>query len=70
LLPIPARPILTFLLAAERLPFLPLTGIFDKLPVTSANVIGLIRQGRQHIPSDFARFGYPEQTLDDLVGQA
>jgi nucleoside-diphosphate-sugar epimerase len=70
LLPIPSRPILALLLAAEKLPFLPLTGIFDKLPVTSANVRGLIKQGRQHIPSDFARFGYPESNLDDLIGQA
>ncbi|MCX6029775.1 MAG: NAD-dependent epimerase/dehydratase family protein [Chloroflexi bacterium] len=59
LLPIPARPILALLLAAEKLP-----GV--KLPVTSANVRGLVKQGRQEIPSDFDRFGYGEESLEAL----
>jgi len=60
LLPIPAWPLLTTLLLVEKLPFL-------RLPITSANVKGLIQQGRQAIPSDFARFGYPEESLDALI---
>lgn len=64
LLPIPAAPILRGLRLVERLfPFI-------KLPVTSDNVEGLIQQGRQEISTDFARFGYPEQSLDRLVIQA
>jgi nucleoside-diphosphate-sugar epimerase len=62
LLPIPARPILALLLAAEKLP-----GV--KLPVTSANVMGLVKQSRQEIPSDFDRFGYPEESLEALIGR-
>jgi NADH dehydrogenase len=62
LLPIPARPILALLRAAEKLP-----GV--KLPITSANVMGLVRQGRQQIPSDFDRFGYGEETLEALIGR-
>ncbi len=62
LLPVPVPPILALLLTAEKLPFL-------KLPITSANVQGLIRQGRQEIPSDFGRFGYPEESLETLIGQ-
>jgi len=60
LLPIPARPILAALLLVEKLSFL-------HLPITSANVKGLIQQGRQEIPTDFGRFGYPEESLDALV---
>lgn len=60
LLPIPARPVLAAVRLVERLPF-------PKLPVSSANIEGLLRQGRQEIPSDFARFGYPEQSLDQLI---
>lgn len=61
LLPIPGRPVLAAVRLAERLPIL-------RLPVSSANIAGLLRQGRQEIPSDFARFGYPEQRLDELIG--
>jgi nucleoside-diphosphate-sugar epimerase len=60
LLPIPARPLLAALLLVEKLPFL-------HLPITSANVKGLIQQGRQEISTDFARFGYPEESLDALI---
>ncbi len=63
LLPIPARPVLEVARLAERLSL-------PKLPISSANIEGLLRQGRQEIPSDFARFGFPEQSLDALIAAA
>lgn len=63
LLPIPAQPILAAVRLAERLRL-------PGLPVGSANIEGLLRQGQQRIPSDFARFGYPEQPLAELVRAA
>ena len=59
LLPIPAQPVLIAVRLAERLPL-------PKLPISSSNVQGLIQQGQQ-IPSDFPRFGYPDQSLDALI---
>jgi hypothetical protein len=41
-----------------------------QLPVTSANVRGLMQQGQKRLPSDFGRFGYPEQPLDRLIASA
>ena len=60
LLPVPAKPVLAALRVAESVPLL-------HLPVTSTNVRGLIQQGQRRFPSDFARFGYPEQSLSALI---
>ena len=62
LLPVPARPILVLLLALEKLPL-------PKLPVTSTNVKGLIQGAAREMPSDFDRFGYPAESLDELVAK-
>jgi hypothetical protein len=40
------------------------------LPVSSANVRGLMQAGRQTFPSDYPRFGYPEQSLQELAERA
>jgi NADH dehydrogenase len=61
LLSIPAPPILGALLLLEKLP------LGRRLPISSNNVKGLIQQGRVQIPSDFACFGYPEESLDALI---
>lgn len=63
MVPIPAVPVLGMLMFLEGLGF-------RRLPVTSANVRGLMRQGRVEISTDFASFGYPEQDLDTLVAAA
>ena len=63
LLPVPLRPILALLVAVERLPF-------PTLPVNSTNVRGLIQAEGQSYPSDFARFGFPEESLDVLIARA
>jgi len=60
--PVPSLPILWAVTAAEKL------GL--RLPVTSANLRGLRAGRHQQLPSDFARFGYPEQSLDELVAAA
>lgn len=62
LIPVPAKPILIALLGVERLPF-------PKLPITSTNLRGLIQSRSQSHPSDFARFGYPAESLDGLIGR-
>jgi nucleoside-diphosphate-sugar epimerase len=62
-LTLPIRPVL---LGAELLEKHPLV----RLPVSSINVKGLMHAGRQTFPSDYPRFGYPEESLDELVGQA
>lgn len=63
LLPVPAKPVLAALQAAERLPLL-------HLPVTSTNVRGLMQQGQRRFPSDYERFGYPVQSLETLIALA
>jgi len=63
LLPLPAQPLVGLLRLFEKQALV-------RLPVTSTNVEGLIQQGRRVIPSDFARFGYPEESLDELVRKA
>ncbi len=63
LLPLPAQPLVGLLRLFEKQAFV-------RLPVTSTNVEGLIQQGRRVIPSDFARFGYPEESLDELIRRA
>jgi nucleoside-diphosphate-sugar epimerase len=63
LLPLPARPLVTLLTAFEKQRLI-------RLPVTSTNVRGLIQQGRRRFPSDFARFGYPEESLAALIAAA
>lgn len=63
LLPVPARPVLAALRVAESVPLL-------RLPVTSTNVRGLMQQGQRRFPSDWARFGYPAQPLEELIATA
>ena len=63
LLPVPAKPVLATLQAAERLPLL-------HLPITSTNVRGLIQQGQRRFPSDFERFRYPVESLIALIAAA
>ncbi len=63
LLPVPAGPVLAALEIVERVPLL-------RLPVTSTNVRGLIQQGQRRFPSDFERFGYPEESLEALIAAA
>lgn len=63
LLPLPARPMVGLLRLFEKQALV-------RLPVTSTNVEGLIQQGRRVIPSDFARFGYAEESLEELVRKA
>jgi NADH dehydrogenase len=58
--PVPTKPVVAALRVAESLPGL-------RLPVTSANVQGLIQQGQKRLPSDFAHFRYPEQSLGVLI---
>ncbi len=61
--PVPALPVLWILLGLEKLPFL-------KMPVSSTNLKGLIQSRQVEFSSDFERFGYPEEDLDELVGKA
>lgn len=63
LLPLPARPMVGLLQLFEKQALI-------RLPITSTNVRGLIQQGRREFPSDFARFGYPEESLADLIKRA
>ena len=60
---LPARPLLwgTQLLEKQSL---------VRLPVTSTNIRGLIQAGQQRFPSDYGRFGYAVQPLDELVAAA
>lgn len=59
-LSLPVRPALWGVELLEKQPLV-------RLPVSSTNVRGLMQAGRQTFPSDFPRFGYPEQSLDELV---
>jgi nucleoside-diphosphate-sugar epimerase len=59
-LPLPARPLLWGTQLFEKQSLL-------RLPVTSTNIRGLIQAGTRRFPSDYARFGYPVQPLDELV---
>ncbi len=61
-IPVPARPILGVLQTLEKLPL-------PKLPITSTNVRGLMQGEGQAYPSDFARFGYAEEPLEQLIAQ-
>ena len=63
LLTVPLRPVLALLLAVEKLPL-------PRLPITSTNVKGLTQGEGAAPPSDFAHFGYPQESLDALVAQA
>lgn len=63
LLTVPLRPVLALLLIAEKLPL-------PRLPITSTNVKGLMQGEGAAPPSDFAHFGYPEESLDALVARA
>ena len=59
----PSRLVLLPLRVAESLPWL-------RLPVTSTNVQGLIRQGQRRVEADWAHFGRPVASLEDLVRSA
>lgn len=58
---VPSLPILWAVSLLERLPFL-------HLPISSTNLKGL--RAAQTFPSDFARFGQVEESLDDLISRA
>ncbi len=59
-IPVPSLPLLWAVSAIERFPFV-------KLPVSSTNLKGLRRNDQLESHSDFERFGYPEQSLDELL---
>ena len=59
-IPIPSFLALWALLIVERLPFF-------KLHISSTNLKGLRQSGEEEIHSDFDKFGYPEESLDDLI---
>jgi nucleoside-diphosphate-sugar epimerase len=61
--PVPSLPVLWALRAVEALRIL-------KLPVTSTNVRGLRQGYPPGLRSDFARFGYPSESLETLVREA
>lgn len=62
-LPIPSLLLLPALLFIEKLPFL-------KLDISSNNVRGLRQNAREEFSSDFAKFGYPTRSLNDMVKYA
>jgi nucleoside-diphosphate-sugar epimerase len=62
-LPLPATPLLWGAQLFEKQSLI-------RLPVSSTNIRGLIQAGTKRFPSDYARFGYPVQPLDDLVAAA
>lgn len=62
LLPVPATPVLWAVRLLESVPML-------RLPVSSANVRGLMQQGQRRVASDWARFGYPARPLAVLLRQ-
>lgn len=62
-LSLPARPLLWGTQLFEKQSLL-------RLPVTSTNIRGLIQAGARRFPSDFPRFGYSVQPLEELVTQA
>ncbi len=57
---LPIRPVLLGVELLEKQPLV-------RLPVSSTNVKGLMQAGYQTFPSDYPRFGYPEQSLAELV---
>lgn len=61
--PVPAKPLLWGAKLFEKQSLL-------RLPVSSTNIRGLIQAGTRAFPSDYARFGYPVQPLDQLVAAA
>ncbi len=60
LVSVPTKPVLAGLRLAESVPMI-------RLPVSSSNVAGLRQQGQRRVPSDWARFGQPAQTLESLI---
>lgn len=60
--PVPSLPVLWGITILESLPFL-------KLPIGSTNLKGLRQSRNESFPSDFRRFGYSEQSLDELIGE-
>lgn len=62
LLAVPATPVLWAVRLLESVPML-------RLPISSANVRGLVQQGQRRVTSDWAQFGYPVQSLEALLRQ-
>jgi len=62
-IPVPSLPILWAVSAVEKLRFI-------KLPILSTNLKGLRQSGDETFRSDFARFGYPQQSLEEMIGRA
>lgn len=62
LIPVPSLPALWACVIAEKL------GI--RLPVSATNIRGLRQARHEQFSSDFARFGYPAQSLAELIRQA
>ncbi len=62
-LPVPSLPVLWAVSLVERIPGL-------RLPVSSSNLKGLRQSRFERFPSDFPRFGLPEQGLEALVARA
>lgn len=62
-IPVPSLPIVWALSLVERLPLV-------RLPVTSTHVRGMRQSLNRSYTSDYADFGYPEETLDALVDKA
>ncbi len=62
-LPVPSFPVQLALQVIETIPFL-------QLPITSANVKGLRQNSNIEHPCDYAHFGYPEESLDELIKKA
>lgn len=58
--PIPSLPVLWGVMAAEAVPGL-------RLPISSTNIRGLRQSRHETHRSDFARFGYPERSLEELI---
>ncbi len=62
-LPLPAKPLLWGAQLFEKQSLI-------HLPVSSTNIRGLIQAGTRRFPSDYSRFGYPVQSLEELVSLA
>ncbi|MGE5601467.1 MAG: NAD-dependent epimerase/dehydratase family protein [Nitrososphaerales archaeon] len=59
-LPLPIRPVLLGVELLEKQPLV-------RVPISSTNAQALMQAGQQMFPSDYPRFGYPEQSLEELV---
>ena len=62
-IPVPGKPVLWLVVLLEKLGW-------KGLPVSSANILGVIQSRNESYPSDFASFGLPAKSLDELVADA